>query len=102
MSKLNVKVSHHPAQVREDGEYMIKSVTTPKPSNYGSAIVLTVLNKDREERALFVPFSSEVTDQTNLGRLVNAFTDDTNQWVGKRINVTIENNQRTIEPVAKP
>ena len=101
MSKLNVKVSHHPAQVSEDGEYTIKSVTTPQPSKYGSAIVLTVLNKDREERAVFVPFSSEVTDQTNLGRLVNAFTDDTNQWIGKRINVTIENNQRTIEPVAR-
>lgn len=101
MNKLNVKVSHHPAQVREDGEYTIKSVTTPQPSNYGRAIVLTVLSKDREEKAVFVPFSSEVTDQTNLGRLVNAFGDDTDQWNGKRINVTIDNNQRTIEPVGK-
>jgi hypothetical protein len=33
MSKLNVKVSHHPAQVSEDGEYTIKGVTAPQPSS---------------------------------------------------------------------
>ena len=99
MSKLNVKVVHHPAQVNENGQYIIKSVTTPQPTKYGTAIVITLQNKDREEKALFIPYSTEVTDQTNLGRLVNAFSDETNQWVGKRISVTIDNNQRTVEPV---
>lgn len=99
MGKLNVKVVHHPSQVDENGQYTIKTATTPQPTKYGAAIVLTVLNKDRQERALFVPFSEEVTDQTNLGRLIGAFGNDTDQWIGKRVNITIENNQRTIEPV---
>jgi hypothetical protein len=100
MPKLNVKVVHHPAQVIEDGQFTVKSVTTPQPTKYGSAIVLTVVGRDREERALFIPFSSEVTDQTNLGKLVGAFGDDPDQWIGKRINVTIgDHNQRTVEPV---
>lgn len=98
MGKLSVKVVHHPSQVNENGQFTIKTVATPQPTKYGTAIALTVLSKDREEKALFVPFSEEVTDQTNLGRLIKAFGNETDQWVGKRINVTIDNNQRTIEP----
>jgi hypothetical protein len=48
---------------------------------------------------LFVPFSEEVTDQTNLGRLINALGNETDLWVEQRVNVTIDNNHRTIEPV---
>ncbi len=99
MGKLNVKVVHHPSQVNENGQYTIKAVTTPQPTKYGTAIILTVIGKDREEKALFVPYSEEVTDQTNLGRLIAAVGPDTDQWVGKRVNVTIEHSQRSLEPV---
>jgi hypothetical protein len=99
MGKLNVKVVHQPSQVNENGQFTIKSVTTPQPIKYGTSIVLTVLGKDREEKMLFVPFSEEVTDQTNLGRLINALGNETDLWVEQRVNVTIDNNHRTIEPV---
>jgi hypothetical protein len=99
LGKLSVKIVHHPGQVNENGQYLIKAVTTPQPTKYGTALVLTVVGKNGVEKALFAPYSEEVTDQTNLGRLIAAFGNDTDQWVGKRLDVAIENNQRTIEPV---
>ena len=84
--------------VRTHTENYICLKTTPQPTKYGTAIVLTLVGKDVVEKTLFVPYSERVTDQTNLGRLIAAFGNDTDEWVGKRINVTIENNQRTIEP----
>ena len=67
MGKLSVKVVHHPAQANENGQYIIKAVTTPQPTKYGTAIVLTLVGKDGVEKALFVPYSERVTDQTKPG-----------------------------------
>jgi len=97
MSKLNVKVVPNPL-VNESGLYTIKGVKTA-PTKFGSMMAIRVSGKSQEEKSILVPVFPKVTNQTNLGKLVEAFGDETDKWVGKRINITIENNRSTIEPI---
>ena len=71
-------------QVDESGRYTIKSVSDPRPTKFGEAIVLTLLNSKGEERILFVPYTTDPSEQSNLGRLVKAFSSDTAPWLKKR------------------
>lgn len=89
--------------VDEDGQYTITSVKTSRPTKVGNMPIMAVrvLNKNREEKALLLPVFPSVTDQSNLGKLVNAFGQETENWVGKRISVRIDNNRTVIEPMAK-
>jgi len=100
MSKLNVKVVPNPL-VNESGQYTITKVTAPQPTMFGQMIGVRVLTKNGEEKSILVPVYAKVTDQSNLGKLVTAFGDETDSWVGKRINVKIVNNRSFIEPVPK-
>lgn len=93
-----MKVVPYPL-VNETGQYTIKRVTEPQPTMFGQMIGVRVLNKNGEEKAILVPIYAKVTDQSNLGKLVTAFSDETDKWVGKRINVKIVNNRSFIEPV---
>jgi hypothetical protein len=97
MSKLNVKVVPNPL-VTESGQYTIKGVKTA-PTKFGSMMAIRVLNKDQEEKSILVPVFPKVTSMTNLGKLVNTFGDETDKWVGKRINIKIENNRSVIDPI---
>jgi hypothetical protein len=102
MTKLQVKITEYPEQVTEPGRYTIRSVKPPQETRYDLALILIVTSANNEERSLFVPYSPEMSSRTNLGRLLQAFGDDTDHWVSHKIEVTIDKDgRRTIEPVAK-
>jgi hypothetical protein len=99
---LDVKIRRSAEQVQRDGQYTIKSVSAPENTRYGSALRLTVTNDEDEERTLFVPYANEVSDQSNLGRLTQAFGKDIDSWPKCKIDVTIASDgRRAIKPVAK-
>jgi hypothetical protein len=102
MNKLQVKISEYPEQVTEPGRHTIKAVKGPQETRFGLALILIVLTAKREERSLFVPYSTEVSTRTNLARLVQAFSTDTDSWVQRQVDVTIDDEgRRTIESVTK-
>ena len=101
MVKLAVKIMQYPEQLAQPGRYLVKSVKPPQETRYGQTLILIVSNAKGQQGSLFVPFATETTGQTNLGRLVNAFGDDTDRWTDKHVDVTFdESGKRTIRPVA--
>jgi len=85
--------------VNEAGSYVIKNVKTKEQTRFGIANILTVSNS-KGDGSVFVQHSDEPSSRTNLGRLVKAFGDDTDRWVGKKIEVTIDDDgKRRIDPV---
>jgi hypothetical protein len=102
MGKLPVQITEYPEQLTQSGRYTIESVKPPQETRFGSAVILLVANPKGEERSLFVPYSPEVSSRTNLARLMQAFGDDTDHWVTRKIDVTIgKDGKRTVEPVVK-
>jgi hypothetical protein len=102
LTQLGVTVTKSIEQVREPGRYSIKGVSDPRSTKFGQAIVLTLLNSSGGERVLFVPYSPEASDQSNLGRLVKAFGADTADWVKRKIDIEIgADKRRTVRPVTK-
>jgi hypothetical protein len=100
MTKLQVKITEYPEQVSEVGRYTIRNVKPPQETRYDLALILIVSSAKNEERSLFVPYSPEMSSRTNLGRLLHAFGDDTDRWVGHKVDVSIDKEgRRTIEPV---
>jgi hypothetical protein len=102
MTRLSVKLTQWPEQVTQPGRYNIQSAKPPQETRFGSTLILIVTNAKGQQGSLFVPFAPETTEQTNLGRLVKAFGEDTDQWIGKQLDVTLdESGKRTIRPVVK-
>jgi 16S rRNA U1498 N3-methylase RsmE len=102
LTKLEVKVRKTIAQVDQSGRYTITAVSDPRSTKFGTAIVLTLTNAADQQRALFVPYSSEPSDSSNLGRLVLAFGPETSLWPKKKIDVTIgADKRRTVKPLGK-
>jgi hypothetical protein len=102
MPNLNVKLAHWPEQVSQPGTYKIRSVKPPQETRFGPTVILILTSEKGEERSLFVPFSPETTEQTNLGRLVKMLGNDTDRWTDKQVDVTFdESGKRTIRPVVK-
>lgn len=101
MVKLESKIVHYPEQVTQPGRYLIKSVKPPQETRYGLTVILILTNTRGEERSAFIPYSSETTEQTNLGRLMKAFDSETDHWTGKQVDIALdESGKRTIRPVA--
>ena len=102
MTILDVKITEYPQQVTQAGTYTIKNVKPLQETRYGDTLILIVTSVKGEEHSAFVPFSSEISKRTNLARLIEAFGNDTDQWVNKRIHVALgTDNKRTIEPATK-
>jgi hypothetical protein len=102
MTKLSVKITEYPEQVSQPGRYAITNVKPPQETRYDLALILIVASAKNEERSLFVPYSPEISNRTNLGRLLQAFGDETDRWVGRKVDVSIDKDgKRTIEPVVK-
>ncbi|MGA2789704.1 MAG: hypothetical protein ABSF00_02930 [Candidatus Bathyarchaeia archaeon] len=102
MTDLQVNVLKSIKQVSENGRYTIKGVSDPRSTKFGEAIVLTLLDSNGEERILFAPYSRDASDQSNLGRLVKAFTSNTALWIKRKIDIEIgPDKRRTVKPVAK-
>jgi len=102
VTRLEVKITEYPEQVTQPGTYTIKNVKPPQETRYGLTLILIATNTKGEERSLFVPYASETSKRTNLARLIEGFGNDTDQWINKRIHVTLgTDNKRTIEPATK-
>ena len=102
MTRLDVKITEYPEQVTQPGIYTIKNVKPAQETRYGLTLILIVTSVKGEEHSAFVPFSSEISKRTNLARLIEGFGNDTDQWINKRIHVTLgTDNKRTIEPATK-
>ncbi len=102
MTKLPVKITDYPEQVTQSGRYTVQAIKGPQETRFGLALINVVTNAKGEERSLFVPYSAEVSPRTNLARLMQIFGDETDRWVGRKVDVTIgKDGKRTIEPVAK-
>jgi hypothetical protein len=100
MTKLNVRLAQYPSQLTQPGRYEIQAAKPPQETRYGQTLILVVTNGKGQQASLFVPFAAETSEQSNLGRLVKVFTDDTDKWIGRKIDVSIdEAGKRTIEPV---
>jgi hypothetical protein len=102
MTRLNVKVAKYPPQVIQPGRYKIRAAKGPQETRYGQTLILIVANDRDQQGSLFLPFATEVSEQSNLGRLVKAFGDDSEQWIGKDLDLSIDQTgRRTIEPVVE-
>ena len=100
MTKLSVKVTEYPEQVTEAGRYTIQAVKGPQETRYGLALILIVTTAKGEERSAFVPYSTEASNRTSLARLLTAYGDETERWIRRKIDVTMDSdNKRRIEPV---
>ena len=102
MTILTTNVRKSPEPVKEPGRYTIKSVSEIRNTKYGQVIDLTVLNSAGEERLLSIAYSLEVSEQSNLGRLIKAFGSDNALWPKKKLDIDIDaDKRRTVKPVAK-
>jgi hypothetical protein len=103
MTKLEVKITEYPEyspQISQAGRYTIQTVKGPQETRYGPSLIAVVTNTKGEERSLFIPHSAEVSNQSNLARLIAGFGDDTQGWLKRKIDVTIgSDGKRRIEPV---
>jgi hypothetical protein len=102
MPRLNVRLAQYPGQLTQPGRYEIEAVKPPQETRYGQTLILIVTNTEGQQASLFVPFATETSEQTNLGRLIKAFGAETDHWIGKKLDVSIdETGRRTVEPVLK-
>ena len=102
MTKLGVKITEYPEQVTQSGRYTVQAVKGPQETRFGLALINIVTNAKGKERSLFVPYSTEVSRRTNLARLMQIFGDDTDGWLGRKVDVSIgKDGKRKIEPVVK-
>jgi hypothetical protein len=102
MTKLPTKIADYPQQVTQSGRCTIQAVKGPQETRFGPALINIVTDAQGEERSLFVPYSTEVSPRTNLARLIQAYGEDTDRWVGRKVDVTVDKDgKRTIEPVVK-
>lgn len=97
-----MKIAEYPEQVAQSGRYTVRAVKGPQETRFGPALINIVADAKGEERSLFIPYSAEISSRTNLARLLQAFGDDTDRWVGRKVDVTVgSDGKRAIEPVVK-
>ena len=100
--KLETKMTQYLEQVTQPGLYTIREVKPQRQTRYGRALPVVLSNAKGQEVIMLLPYPTEITDRTNLGRLVRAYGDETDQWIKKKVEVTIyENGRRRIEAVPK-
>ena len=99
---LDSTIADYPSIVSAPGNHTIKNVKGPQETRFGLTIILTTADSKNKEGSIFVPFAKEISKNTNLARLITAFGQETDKWIGKKIRVTFDSDgKRRIEPVAK-
>jgi hypothetical protein len=84
--------------VKESGSYTIRAVT-PKPElKYSPLLLELTKDDDGVAHGLFIPTWNQIEANlnTNLGRLVLAFSDETDKWVGKKVDIKIDDRGRRL------
>jgi len=101
MGKIDSKFMKYPPAVTEEGRYAFQEIKE-RETRYGRTLIGTVTNTKNERFSLFIPFPAEISDKSLLARLTRAFGDDTEQWVGRKIDLTLDRyDRRRIEPVVR-
>jgi len=85
---LDTTIIKYPAQIIKEGTYKITEVKGPQTTRQGVALILLVEGSDGKTLSCFVPYKSETSDRTNLYRLIQAFSKNTDKWPGHKIAVT--------------
>ncbi len=95
-----MKLTEYPEQVTGAGRYTIQAVKGPQETRYGLTLILIVTTAKGEERSAFIPYSAEASNRTSLARLMAAYGDETERWIKRKIDVTIDSDgKRRIDPV---
>jgi hypothetical protein len=101
LGKIDTKFTKYPPAATQPGRYNIQQVKE-RETRYGRALILTLANARGEKFSLFVAYPTEISDKSLLARLTKRFGDDTEQWLGKKIDLTYDrNDRRRVDPVTR-
>jgi hypothetical protein len=99
LGRIDAKFTKYPPVATQPGRYAIQQVKE-RETRYGRALILTLANARGEKFSLFVAYPSEISDKSLLARLTRAFGHDTEAWLGKKIDLTYDrNDRRRINPL---
>jgi hypothetical protein len=92
--KLNVVA--YPEEIRKPGTYTIREVKR----TWNEIIIVTEPRGSlRIEYVEWMDGPDPVPENTDLARLIKAFSDETDAWLGKRVRVTFKAGICRIDPV---
>jgi len=101
MGRIDSKFTKYPPTVTQPGRYTFQQIKE-RETRFGRTLISTVTNSKDERFSFFIPYPAEVSDKSLLARLTKAFGDDTEQWLGRKIDVTFDRyGRRRIEPTAR-
>jgi hypothetical protein len=101
MVEIRAKFTKYPPVATQPGHYTIQQVKEHQ-TRYGRNLILTVTNAKGERFSIFVPYPEEISDKSLLARLTRTFGDDTEAWLGKKIDLAHDrNDRRKIDPVTR-
>lgn len=83
------------------GRYRIENVIEKNEMRY-PALLLVLVNYEDKRYGMFIQLSAdeEISSNTNLGRLIQAFGTETGNWVGKMVQVEIDaQGRKHVRPV---
>jgi hypothetical protein len=101
MVEISTDFKKYPPTATRQGLYTIQQVKKHQ-TRYGPTLILTLSNSKGEKFSLFVSCPEEISDKSLLARLSRAFGKDTEAWLGKKIELTYDrNDRRRIDPVTR-
>ena len=101
MQEIQTRFVKYDPPVTQSGRYTIVAQKDGH-TQYGRSKILTVTSSKGEKRSVFVNYPEEASDQSTLAKLVRAFGNDPEQWIGHKIDVSFdEHGRRRIDPVVK-
>jgi hypothetical protein len=101
MGTIGSRFIKYPPTVTRPGLYTIQQVKEHK-TRYGPTLILTLTNSKGDKCSLFVSCPEEISDKSLLARLTKAFGNNTEQWLGKKIDMTLDRNDRLrADPVTR-
>lgn len=101
MGKIDSKFTKYPPAITQPGPYTFAQIKEQQ-TRYGRTLVSTVTNSKSERYSLFIPYPAEISDKSLLARLTKSFGNETEQWLGNKIDVTLDKDgRRRINPLVK-
>jgi hypothetical protein len=101
MVEISISIKKYPPVATQPGRYTIQQVKE-RETRYGRNLILTVANAKGEKFSLFVAYPTEISDKSLLARLTRTFGNDTEAWLGKKVDLTYDRNaRRRVDPVTR-